>query len=90
MKTLEAYENDIQKQSLYLDTFEKQKTISANQQNNAIFTGSGDSLAAAMLAEYFSDFRVRAFDPLDLLKNKHLAKSKAVYFVSISKSTRSV
>ncbi|MDH3192085.1 MAG: SIS domain-containing protein [Nitrosopumilus sp.] len=87
MKTLEAYEKDIQLQSSFLKQFQKQKPLSENQQKNLIFTGSGDSLASAMLAESFSDFKAKSFDPLDLLKNKHLSKNKTVYFISISGKT---
>ena len=36
--------------------------LSQEQQKNTIFTGSGDSLASAMLAESFSDFKVRVLD----------------------------
>ena len=87
MKTLEAYEKDIGLQPIFLKKFKPQKPISENQQKNSIFTGSGDSLSSSMLAESFSDFRVRAFDPLDLLKNKNFTKNKNVYFVSISGKT---
>jgi len=86
VKTIEAYENDILLQPEFLKIFKKQKPFSAKTQN-VIFTGSGDSLAAAKLAETFSDFRVKAIDPLDLLKNKTLAKNNVVYFVSISGNT---
>ena len=84
MNTIEAYENDIKLQLEFLKNFKKQKPLSANHQKNIIFTGSGDSLASAKLAEVFSNFRVKSMDPLDLLKNKSLAKNKTVYFVSIS------
>jgi len=87
MGTIDAYENDIEKQLHFLRKFEKQKPIPKTLQTHTIFTGSGDSLVSAMLAEYFSDFRVRSFDPLDLLKNKHLFKTKTIYFVSISGKT---
>lgn len=87
MRTIEAYENDIKSQSLFLQKFKKPAPIPLAQQKNIIFTGSGDSLASAMLAESFSDFRIRAMDPLDLLKNKTIAKNKTVYFVSISGNT---
>ncbi len=87
MKTLEAYESDIQLQVEFLKKFQKQKTLSENQQKNTIFTGSGDSLASAMLAESFSNFIVKAIDPLDLLKNKKISKNKTVYFVSVSGKT---
>lgn len=87
MKTIEAYENDIYLQLKSLPKFKKQKTLSENLQKNSIFTGSGDSLASAMLAEAFSEYKTRALDPLDLLKNKKLVKNKTVYFVSISGNT---
>lgn len=87
LKTLEAYEKDIQLQSEFLKKFQKQKPISENQQKNTIFTGSGDSLVSAMLAESFSDFKVKSIDPLDLSKNRCLSKNKTVYFVSISGKT---
>ena len=87
MQTIEAYENDVKAQSEFLKNFIPQKPIPDNQQKNTIFTGSGDSLASAMLAESFSNFSVKAIDPLDLLKNKSLSKDKEVYFVSISGNT---
>ena len=87
MNTIEAYEYDIKLQSEFLKNFKKQKPLSVNHQKNVIFTGSGDSLASAKLAEVFSNFRVKSMDPLDLLKNKSIAKSKTVYFVSISGNT---
>ena len=87
MRTIEAYERDIQMQSEFLQNFKKQKPLSIQQQKNTIFTGSGDSLASAMLAEAFSDFKVRAMDPLELVKNKNIAKKNSIYFVSISGNT---
>jgi len=87
VKTIEAFENDVKLQSEFLKKFKKQKPLSLNQQKNTIFTGSGDSLASAMLAESFSSFRVKSMDPLDLLKNKSITKNKTVYFVSISGNT---
>lgn len=87
VKTIEAYENDIKLQTEFLKNFKKQKPLPVNQQKDIIFTGSGDSLASAKLAESFSDFRVKSMDPLDLLKNKSMVKNKTVYFVSISGNT---
>jgi len=87
MNTIEAYEKDIELQLNFLKSFRKQKPLSDNQQKNIIFSGSGDSLASAMLAESFSSGVVKAMDPLDLSKNRKLAKSKHVYFVSISGNT---
>lgn len=87
MKTLEAYQNDIYMQIDSLKNFKKQKPLTIRQQSRTIFTGSGDSLVSAMLAEVFSDYTVKALDPLDLLKNKSISKTKTVYFVSISGRT---
>ncbi len=87
MNTIEAYEKDIELQLDFLKSFRKQRPIPHNQQKNTIFSGSGDSLVSAMLAESFSGLVVKAMDPLDLYKNKQLAKSKHVYFVSISGNT---
>ncbi len=87
MNTIEAYEKDIELQLDFLKLFRKQRLLSYNQQKNTIFSGSGDSLASAMLAESFSGGVVKAMDPLDLYKNKQLVKSKHVYFVSISGNT---
>ncbi len=87
MNSLEAYEKDIELQLDFLKTFSKQKPLSEKQQKTTLFSGSGDSLVSAMLAESFSNGLVSIFDPLDLYKNKYLVKSKNVYFVSISGNT---
>lgn len=87
MDTIEAFEKDIELQLDFLKSFKKQKPISKTLQKNTLFTGSGDSLISSLLAESFSDGLVRVMDPLDLYKNKHLVKSKRVYFVSISGNT---
>jgi len=87
MKTIEALENDILLQIPYLQKIKLQKLLSEKNQRKTIFCGSGDSLAAALLAEAFSNFRVRAADPLDLLKNKSMIKNNDVYLISISGNT---
>ncbi len=87
MNSIEAYEKDIGMQLDFLKPFKKQKALSPNQQKNIIFSGSGDSLVSSLLAESFSDGAVNAMDPLDLYRNKKLAKSKHVYFVSVSGNT---
>jgi len=87
MNTIQAYEKDIALQLDFLKSFRVQKPLSQNQQKNTVFTGSGDSLVSAMLAESFSNGVISAMDPLDLYKNKQLVKSKHVYFVSISGNT---
>jgi fructoselysine-6-P-deglycase FrlB-like protein len=87
MHTIDALENDIKSQLKYLNEFKAQKPLSIPQQNKTVVCGSGDSLAAAMLAESFSDYRIRAQDPLYMIKNKKLGQKKRVYFVSISGNT---
>lgn len=87
MHTIESYEKDIALQVECLKKFKPQRIIPMNKQIRTIFCGSGDSLAASMLAEAFSDFRVRAMDPLDLLKNTSIPKQHNVCIVSISGRT---
>lgn len=87
MNTIDAFEKDIELQVDFLKSFKKQKPISKSLQKNTLFTGSGDSLISSLLAESFSEDTIRAMDPLDLYKSKHLVKSKRVYFVSISGNT---
>lgn len=87
MNTLEAYEKDIHLQLDFLKSFCSQTPIPTRKQPNIIFAGSGDSLAASMLAESFSSNIVRSMDPLDLYKNKYLMRKKTIYFVSVSGNT---
>ncbi len=86
MKTISAFENDIKLQLEFLDTFKPQKTVDPK---NALFCGSGDSLASCMMAECFSNYMSRAIDPLVLAKNSSISKGKHVYFVSVSGNTAS-
>ena len=87
MNTISALEKDILLQVQNLSRFQPLPQISETQQKHSIFCGSGDSLAASMLAEVFSENKVKAIDPLDLLKNKSIAKKNHVYIVSISGKT---
>jgi len=87
MKTIDAFENDIFLQIPYLKKIKPQKQLSKKKQLRTIFCGSGDSLAASLLAEAFSNLRVKAVDPLDLLKNKSLIKNNDIYLISISGNT---
>jgi len=66
-----------------------QKLLSVKKQQKTIFCGTGDSLAAALLAESFSNYHTRAVDPLDLLKNPSIIKNKDAYIISISGNTSS-
>jgi len=89
MKTIEAFENDILLQIPFLQNMNLQKPISFKKQQKTIFCGTGDSLAAALLAEAFSNSNTRTADPLDLLKNPSIIKNKDVYIISISGNTTS-
>jgi len=87
VKTIEAFERDVILQTQFLQTFQPQHPLSDITQRNSIFCGSGDSFAAAMLAEAHSDLKVRAADPLDLLKNQQITKKHNVFLISISGNT---
>jgi len=89
MKTIEAFENDILLQIPFLQNMNLQKQLSFKKQQKTIFCGTGDSLAAALLAEAFSNYHARAADPLDLLKNPYIIKNKDAYIISISGNTTS-
>lgn len=87
MSTIVAFEKEIKLQVRFVQDFVSQKQLSISTQKQAVFCGTGDSFVSAQLAEVFSDFRARAFDPLDLLKNKELLKNKNLYIISISGNT---
>jgi len=89
MKTIEAFENDILLQIPFLQNMNLQNQLSFKKQQKTIFCGTGDSLAAALLAEAFSNYLTRAADPLDLLKNPSTIKNKDAYIISISGNTSS-
>ena len=87
MNTISALEKDVLLQVQNLSRFEPQSQLSITQQKHSIFCGSGDSLASSMLAEAFSESRVKAIDPLDLLKNKPRIQKNDIFLVSISGKT---
>lgn len=87
MTTIAAFEKEIKIQLRLLEKFVPQRPLSIAKQKRAIFCGTGDSFVSAKLAEIFSDFRTKSFDPLDLLKNKRLLKGRDLYLISISGNT---
>jgi fructoselysine-6-P-deglycase FrlB-like protein len=87
MSTIAAYEKEIMMQLEYLQNFKPQQMLSNSKQKKTIFCGTGDSYASALLAEVFSQFKAKAHDPLDLLKNKSLVKNHDLYLISISGNT---
>ena len=87
MNTITAFEEDIKLQENFIKKFTPQKPFSKTCQKRMIFCGTGDSFAAALLAGAFSNFLVRTFDPLDLVKNRNIAKNNTIFLVSISGNT---
>ncbi|MGQ0794841.1 MAG: sugar isomerase [Nitrosopumilaceae archaeon] len=87
MSTVDAFEKEIMLQLDFIKNFVPQKPLAKRIQKNTIFCGTGDSFVSALLAEAFSEFRAKALDPLDLLKNPKLAQNKNLYLVSISGNT---
>ena len=88
MDTIDAYEAEINMQPDALRSFVPQRPLGPGRRHGqAIFSGSGDSLAASMLAESFSEYGARAADPLDLYRNPPPAGSGRVCVVSVSGNT---
>jgi len=87
MSTVAALEKEIKMQLDFLKRFVPQRTMSISKQKKAIFCGTGDSFASAQLAEAFSQFRAKAHDPLDLVKNRKMLSGHDLYLVSISGNT---
>lgn len=82
-----AYMRDLGRQGAALDAFEAPPPLRDADICNAVFTGSGDSLAAAMLAEALSDYRARAADPLEIYRNPDIIRGKHLYVISVSGRT---
>ena len=87
VSTIAAFESEIIMQLEFLKHFESQKQLSIRDQQKTIFCGTGDSFASAQLGEVFSDFRVKAVDPLDMSKYKKLSSNHHLYLISISGNT---
>lgn len=87
MSTISALESEISMQIDFLEHFVPAKKLSIPKQKKTIFCGTGDSFVSAQLGEVFSDFKVKALDPLDLSKYKKLVKGFDLYFISISGNT---
>lgn len=87
VSTIAAFESEIMMQLEFLKHFEPSKQLSIQNQQKAIFCGTGDSFASAQLGEVFSDFRIKALDPLDISKYKRLLNNHHLYLISISGNT---
>ena len=83
--SVDAYVDDVGRQVAAVDGFVAPEPLS--HLDGVVFTGSGDSLAAAMLAEAVSDYAVRAIDPLEICRNPRIAHGHRLYVVSVSGRT---
>ncbi|GBC74110.1 Phosphoheptose isomerase [archaeon HR05] len=91
MSTLDAYEQEVSYQVEDIPMLMQEmkgRWLSKEEQLNTLITGSGDSFAAAMLAERLSGFRIQCIDPFELLSM--IASRRILYIVSVSGSTRAV
>jgi fructoselysine-6-P-deglycase FrlB-like protein len=87
VSTIAAFESEIKMQLKFLEHFKPQRQILKKDQKKAIFCGTGDSFVSAQLGEVFSDFRVKALDPLDVSKYVKLLDGHHLYLISISGNT---
>lgn len=85
MGSMSAYREDLQRQSTALSSYLGPAPIRDIDQT--IFTGSGDSLAAAMLAESLSEYQARAIDPLEICRNPTIIQNRLLHIVSVSGRT---
>lgn len=82
-----AYVDGLDRQAELVREFSAPDPIPRPERDRAVFAGSGDSLAAAMLAEALSDRSVRAADPLELCNNPATLDGRSLYVVSVSGRT---
>jgi fructoselysine-6-P-deglycase FrlB-like protein len=90
MNTIDAFAQETRFQISDLPRFlheSKIEKLSSREQEKCVFTGAGDSFAAAMVAEFASN-TVRCIDPVDICLNPSIAKNKLLYAVSISGNTK--
>jgi len=59
-----------------------------NEEQSYVFTGAGDSFAAAKAAEHLSGFRAKALDPYDICLRPNLLKGKHLFVISVSGRTK--
>ncbi len=89
MNALEAYEQEINYQLEELPKLMNMDNLKCREeQYRCIFTGAGDSYAAALEAVYVSEHRAKFIDPLELALKPDLAKDSLLYIISVSGSTR--
>lgn len=89
MNALEAYEEEINYQLEELPRIiaSMNNLKDEEEQYRCIFTGAGDSYAAALEAVYASNHRAKFIDPLELSLKPEFAKDALLYIISVSGST---
>jgi fructoselysine-6-P-deglycase FrlB-like protein len=91
MNTIEAFERDIMYQLTDLKRLLHSlniKKIDIDKQEKCVFTGAGDSFAAALIAELASDNRIRCIDPMNICTNPSTVKDRFLYTISVSGNTK--
>jgi len=82
---------EISNQTIDLPRFASQlreKHIPKLEHSSLVFTGSGDSYAAAVFAQELSHGEANASDPYELLTNIQRVRGKNLVIVSVSGRTR--
>ncbi len=87
MESVKAYLDDIERQVAAIHSFEPPGQLPDHVIGSTVFAGSGDSLAAAMLAEAFSNYKARAMDPLEICHNPSILDGRRLYVISVSGRT---
>ena len=87
VNSIDAFETEINSQRDLMSWLKPPEPISSIKQNGVYFTGCGDSLVSAMLADVFSNGYIRSMDPRDIYNNPSLVKSKHLYVISVSGNT---
>jgi len=91
VNTIDAFEQDIMYQVTDLKKFLRSLNITkiiADQHERCVFTGAGDSFAAALIAELVSNNRIHCIDPMDICINPSTVKDRFLYTVSVSGNTK--
>jgi fructoselysine-6-P-deglycase FrlB-like protein len=83
MNSVQAMEQEIKNQLLYLQNPQLQDPV-----DGCVFVGAGDSYAAALAAQDFSNNKALCLSPVDVALNPALVGNRTVYFVSVSGNTR--
>jgi fructoselysine-6-P-deglycase FrlB-like protein len=90
VSSLDAMEKEIENQIEDLPKYAHQ--LDHNYQRSVpshlIFTGAGDSFAAALFTHYLSNGKARAYDPYDLQLYPNLTRDKLLFLTSVSGRTR--